>query len=175
MHCFTQMWSSLSKKYLLPPVLVFSMFEVSVRWHSLSSLTGECTIWTWQSITFLHKIWDIYFYTFTTNLYCPCKPWEFSVCRLSCLFACKRNNDADKYFKCNKIHKTHLSINYFTYHNLIYLWEKKYHKKYLLTAFYLSRLLTFSNVEEYTLLLCFTKNYLRNLSRTFCFVIWMNC
>ena len=39
----------------------------------------------------------------------------------------------------------------------------------ILTAFFLSRVSTFSNVEEYALLLCFTKNYLRNLSRTFCF------
>ena len=33
---------------------------------------------------------------------CPCKPWEFCGCRLSCLFACKRDNNVDKYFKCNK-------------------------------------------------------------------------
>ena len=38
------------------------------------------------------KIWDMYFYTFTKKLYCPCKPWEFCDCCLSCLFACKRNN-----------------------------------------------------------------------------------
>ena len=45
----------------------------------------------------------------------------------------------------------------------------------ILTAFFLSRVSTFSNVEEYALLLCFTKNYSRNVSRTFCFGVWMNC
>ena len=114
MPCIALHKWSLSKIDILTPVLVFNMFEVSVWWYSLSSHTSECTIWTWQSVSFFHKIWGVYFYTFTTKLYCPCKPGNFVVITcLACLLV-KRNNDANKYFKCNKIHKARLSINCFT-------------------------------------------------------------